>query len=969
MIRAFRFGRLALGATLLLSGLASAQKLSAAVSVECGIRERALFAELYDWNLPEDADWSARYAWLDALTRRAPGGLETEQVVFVLDCLEHEHPNVRAAALLASARHGLPIAEDGELQTVERLAADPLPAVRKALARSLGRMPGTSTDSILLALEADLDEEVASEARAQLLSRGEISLEAQLALFEVAPMRLSADEFMGVLFVLDHLVPNLPLLQGAESQLLSVKEKPGIAARLALLAAMRHGRKLGYDRNSLALGWTARMDSESSEVERARRERLLDGVERGDGSIYPDLIQAAIREDRLYREGAAESEAALERALWYLEGAMQAFYAQPEQRLRSLQFMLPAESSDEFLVEYWTRVSGLAPVWGNYGEEVFYDLSPEVRGAAFEAFVESWTRNGNSGAGRLLVKALDYPDLARDAYCALVGVGFSNWDLDAGRVWWRKQEAEERMSLLREHVRGVPFDAWLNSLLSAWSNKETRQVTVPELLAGFSGNAEVEELLYLWINRELLVLEASAVPERETTRGAWREAESRALWLTRAWMSVRTVPRQVNEMTSETDLLLRVGRLDKELGKALAARLVKTLEGRTKMMEIVEREEISRRLRFEILLLNTEVNNMQMLDELFEYYETCDAELRLRILRRAQGLESEALRTLLMLVIADGGASSSERQAAIATLGTGTAAEVVPLLSAYLTQLHDYELRRAVILALGSCAKDLSGLGLIELYAEEETRLLYGDDLLPVMIEIDVRGTGSPSQASMALWREEAKLRSAQEMAMRFRGEPVPDRNFTYKGWLRAASAIIAAGDLEAALGQDWLCWDGRLLERLGDAVAESGDQELRNLERLIGRAALAALLGERDAPDRGALIVRLRARLLQNSRRAGDWDTAEGWAFTLLDDLRCGRTTDNALESILGGYDRPREHDPLHWLLTIEMTMGVWRAHEADRPELARELLDQARSLSGISAAARSSVSRLARALGPTED
>ena len=156
----------------------------------------------------------------------------------------------------------------------------------------------------------------------------------------------------------------------------------------------------------------------------------------------------------------------------------------------------------------------------------------------------------------------------------------------------------------------------------------------------------------------------------ELIPGTWREAEARSLWLTLAWTKVRTFRGSSGDSEPEIQLLLRVGKLGKELGKALVGRLVQIPVGLAGTRAIVGRPELSRRVRFEILLSNPAIVTFEDLGELFEGYQGCDAELRMRILRRAHGLAHATLRTFLLGVIRDPSADYAEREEAVDALTT-----------------------------------------------------------------------------------------------------------------------------------------------------------------------------------------------------------------------------------------------------------------------------------------------------------
>lgn len=971
-----------------LSSRLSAQELPRSVEREFEIRERALFPERFDWQVDTASDWRELHARLEALLRSA-GELTRDQLVFVRACVEHEHSNVRAQALAVMALAGAGIEGVDAVQILDELQGDPMPEVREQLAGVLANVEGEDADRRLLELEGDSDSNVADAARVELLSRGESSLSTQIALFGASPLHLDAGEFIAALFVLDHLPPNRPLFDGVSESMAAAVRAEQVSwfdsdsedakaangnyarwtSRRALWEALRHSRGIPYDGDAVAAGWNLPLYGADEWTERKRRKRLLEAAERGNGSLYEPLFQRLAPH---VVAGAGTGDVGLSAAerSWLLEGAIQSYFSHSIVRKNRKDFPITPGMTPEFLVDFFEQVEGLADGWISNGLHAYYDVSPEVRSAAFSAFAETWSRTGEPRSRRLVVKALEYPDLALDAFRTLIGGRHAVPEESTVYRWWKSQPEEERMDLLDDFRRGVRFESWRETLLTAWSREATRSVSVAELLGGYIGDAEVEELLGLWINRELLILEASPAPAEDVKDGPWREAEARALWLTRSWLRIRTQRDGSSEPGPEVELLLRVGDLGKELGKLLVGRLVKFPAGRAATAEVLSNPALSRRVRFEILLTNEDITSVDSLREMFVAYDTCDADLRARIARRAAGVQDEIVLRRLQQIAQDSEAEPAERLAAIESMASaGSDEEVVPWLAEFLRGRFDFDLKQAAVASLGSRARSLDGLGLRELHADPVSRAHLGDALLPALVRIELRGSGVVSEETLEVWRAEAGSRAVEELEARFRSEELAARNFVYGGWLNAALALLESEQLEAALGEDYWKWDARLLARLGETILETNTIELVSLASKIDRAALIGLLGEGDAPERPALLVRLRARMLQRERWTGNWAAAQWWAEILLRDWRTGRSSPTAIGSVLGTFDRTREHDPRNWLLSIYVGTFAWQALEEGDLERAKALNARARALAGESATALSDVRRLERAMRQAED
>jgi hypothetical protein len=941
---------------------------STAVRRELDLREAALFPERRGWDVIASADWRDPYAALEAVARRAPGRITESQRKLAVAGLEHRHPNVRASALLVYARHALVLPPPAL-----ELVADPLPSVRGALARAAAHLPGRAGDELLLALTEDEDRGVAHEARAQLLARGKDSVAAQLVLFELDPPRLDAQGFLDALDVLERAPSNEELSRALLDRLTQAEAAGNVTddlrARSALCEALVlvQGKAAAgtaephsitgpwFPASRVLEHWLTPLAGETPALERRRRRWLVEAACR----TQPADISRALLERALALEGSAGKGDLMSEAIEVHFSAPTVRYEDPEP------FSSPSWDAASTL-DYFERAAREMDVWGSGPRYLLFavdSVDRELAEAACDAVLDTWDRMGDPDAALLAVEIFERTGLSEQVYRRLVRSHRAMPAEDAVYAWWRRQSFHKRLALLSEHNRSVRFGPWREALLDLWAGGTARSVSIPELLTAFEGDEEVRDLLHLWLSAELERMEAGEAPDEETTRGPWREAEARALWLAKAWVQVAGDGR----LEQEQELLLRAGKLGKEFGKFLAADLAKSAEGRRALSAIVERPELSRRMRLEVLLVDSDLVAPDDLRELFAAYAGCDADLKLRILKRAAGLDDDGVRAHLVEVAL--APAAGQRQRAIESLATaGPPETVVPLLLRVLCETGDYDLKRATIAALGEVALESVAQPLLELYLDATARELLGDELLPALVRIELRGRGELGPELAELWRARADEGAAVELEQRLRGRRLPAREFVYKGWLAAAEALAGAGRLEAALGDSWWRWDGRLLMELAQLVRGAPVAGSAELARRLDRAALVALLGEGEASDRSGLLVRCRARLLQDALRARDWREAHGWVRVLLDDWRTGRTTPNAVQSVFGSHDPDVQRDPLHRLLTLEATTRAWQALDAERVDEARELAREAESRVRDSAAARQLALELERAIDARE-
>ncbi len=948
----------------LCGGLSAPQQGSPAVELEWSVREWALDPAAEAESIVQaarDADWKRRHGAFDALARAAPRSITAEQEQLARVALTDEHPNVRAQALAALATHG---AEVGEL--AERLVEDSLPEVRRELARALALSALDTAGEILFTLTEDEDPRVAREATDQLLAHIGGVGDSQRELWRSGRLDHDPETFLHVLDALDRSANGHAFGDWIRSEIwsrdLGIRGdplSPEQKRKACLWYSLIRQRYLPVLPCPWSAVWLQPLGPEHSSVERRRQARLLEWAESLGSDVGLQLLQAAGSLDAEAQLGGAGAADAAERASDLLMGAAVALAgarAVSEGAPRGLKpggenYAPTGERtlywSADFAIEFWDAVLGRATGW-NPADEAWLDveLDSEVRAAVIDAFADTWTRTLDGASGDLLVEALGdpLPDLAHGAWLALArtdeGVRRFRRPL---HTWWSEQALEAKLEALREVNREVPLDTpWREELVRLWASGEGRTVSVTELLGAHRGDEEVEALLRRWVDEAIAVLEASPVPDEETTRGPWREAETSALWLTRAWLHATGA----NEIQGRMELLRRVGHLGKELGKILITDLEKRPGGRVALRSLLESPKLSRRLRIEIVLVDETIDSSAAFELLVERYDRCDQELRLRIALRLADFEDPRSRELLLRVALDAEAGPGERGLAIDSLAAaGTPAEVEPLLLRIIDEAGDLDLARAAVAELASAGSEASATRLYAALADPDSAPYLRDVILPALAGIEVRRGVAPTPRLVAIWAEEAQLSAGHELEVRFRGERLSSRAFAYSGLIGATETFVRAGVLEAALALAgaWWRFDARLLMELGATATETGGPAADPIARRLNLAALIGLVGEGEAPDREGLVAKARARLLRIAWRQRNWREAEGWAGAILEDWRSGRTTRSGFEAAFGARDVELERDPTEWLIACQLQARAWQALEAGQLEWARRLAKRA--------------------------
>ena len=885
-----------LAALLLLSPAGVGQEAQDPVRRELELRSLALGRVVLTAEVEESA-WSERYLRLEALRRRAPWPLEPAELELLRSALRDPHPSLREVALLAHAAHELE--PRGDLAALEQ---DPLSAVRAALARALRHRFGEEGDGALLRLAMDPDEGVAREARAQLLLRGAASREAKLELLRGLT---DAQLFLDALLALELGPRDEELLRKLDEQL-AAEAVPDAAARRALAMTLWREPRLEV----LAGGWTTPLHEASFRALRQQRERLE--------AIAIDLQEEGPRLARLLLEGLQRERVAgpldlerLERATVLLRGAVLAHHPPRPDGVEPAGFepLAPDPGWEvELAREFWSLVVGRAPRLGATAALGLRHPDAEVRGLTLEALLDAWRLSGDAETGEQLVSLADDPEFGDEVYVALVGARRVPPGVGRLLAAWRTRSTSRRLSLLEAHLPGRPSWAWRDDLIELWKRGAGRTPAVVERLGDLRGDGEVERALRTFLEAELALMEASPVPAEEVERGPWRDAESRAQVLVRAWQRVRP-DRSVAE---ELALLRRVGRLGREVGKTIIAGLASREEGCDGLLAFAGDPALSRRLRLELALLCEASEGSDAFAELYRAYDELDPELRLRALRRAAGTDDERVRARLEAVARDRREAGVLRLAAAESLGAaGEPAAVVPRLGALLEVLSDPELRSAVVSALGEASDGVEGSPLAGL-TDSSARVEGTEDaLLVALARAEVRRTTEAGRERLVeAWCGLPELRRDSELRRRFEGERLPARDFAYRGWLGAAEVLARAGRLEDLCADSAWTWDGRLIERLAQAVRDAGGAE--RLARELDRAALVALEGEAPAHDLVGARVRVRAKLLEAALSAGEGELAARLARAQLEALVAGRATTLALRNAHGARDPAMGRNPL---------------------------------------------------------
>ncbi|MFT7486550.1 MAG: hypothetical protein ACI9F9_002405, partial [Candidatus Paceibacteria bacterium] len=870
---------LTLSLFLALSGLVATQGPDP-IAQEWRVREAALAGVSQVVTVEPGEDWRNRFQALDVLNRRRPGSIEGSEVALAGQLLLDLQPNVRALALEVHAHHRIPVSA-----SVEVLVLDSLPAVRVALARALAHGGPDAAAGWLAVLALDMDEEVAHEACAQLFAMGKAALEVQVNFLRENWTTLDGERFLRILDALDRSNESAALLGAMEALRLEAQGSGAEAAvRWALWGTLFDAVRDASSAEQLVQHWSTALQSSQPNTERMRRRRL----EQLDGSAE---YRALIVEGLLDRAHVLDQEAASEQMVWdarelVVDAVRLHFHGQTNQPFRSgsavPEFPMRVQWSANLAEAAWTASFGRANAWTNAAGLGLFHTDDDVRLAAWDTLAEVWNRTGGLEPEVWLEAVMRDVELAPIIYRSFLRSERElPWTAQL-HEWWNAQDPRVQLELLREHSSARVSVRWRGDLLERVNSAQGPSRVVLELLGQFRGDAEIAEQLRKAIDAQIAVLDASEVPDEDTTRGPWRSAEARASWLLEAWLGV--LERDDRGAQERLLLLLRVGKLGKELGKRIVASLATFEPGQRALTTALGGTDLSSRLRYEVLLIHPDMSDRSSVDELYLAYGACDEELQLRILKRAQAFSTKLARALLLQVALDETEGPGARQAALDSLaGTLPRELAVKSVAQILADVEDYDLKQVALESLGAIALDHDALGLLKLYDDELERSLLGDELLATLVRVEVRAQGKLSLEVLERWRAKPGDTAERELRQRFRSKHLPGRNFAYAGWLAGAGELARANLLAAALGDGWWRWDGRLLMRLSEVLARDSEGQDALLVRRLQEGARIALLGEAPTSDREALLVRLDARLMSSALAAKDWASAGNEAGLLL--------------------------------------------------------------------------------------
>lgn len=856
-------------------------------------------------------DWRRRHAALIALRRSRPAALAELEPSWVLDCLEDQQPNVRAAALEVIARAGLELPE----QALE-LLDDELPEVRLALAHALESASAVASGDLLIDLARDADPHVAWEAAcASICARA--AEPAGRACWTLLDQDL--DAFVRGVDAIER-AGGPDSLELARSYVADRQD----AERFLLLEATFVPLG-GAAADGLVADWLLPVGEESSRARREAGVRLLEAAESLSLAATLQLLARAVELDAA---GGGDPSTA-----WEVQRCLDAVHAATRglraadwpARLAASGLQESGELawSEDLAVEFWS---------GLHAESLSFDVAAlsswltgavpsSVRAALTDSLAASWQRSGDLGAGHLLALATEDRVLQVRHTALLALLGGSPSDLAdtpaldlAALSAWSREPLEERLEDLRQVDRERALGTrWQRALVELWESGEGRVVSTVELLAASDGELDVARLLGTWLEEQLRELESGEVPDVATTRGAWRECETRARWLLEGW--TRATEHRATEQARA--LLLRVDPLGKELTKLLVASLARTREGAAALVALFEGDGLSRRARIEIALLVQSLDPAPALELLLDSYGTCDEELRLRVLARLGQLGgAEGLAFLADLVLGDG-TSAIEKVMALDALESGSVSDASrEQLLRVLHGVRDLDLERGVIRALGAHGDSATAQLLYERMGQGSRAEFLRDELLPAIANIELRTDGRLSARTKELWCAAPAARAAAELSVRFRGERLPSSAFVYSEVLAIAEALAARGQLAQELAPGWERWDARLLLRLAGVAASGGDGlGPRGLARELNHAALVGLLGEASAPEHAGLVLRAQGRLLELALAAGDWRDVEGWSAEILHGWRSRRISRGAVLAVFGPTERSALRSPEDWL------------------------------------------------------
>ena len=853
--------------------------------------------------------------------------------------LDDPHGDVRALGLRCLRLAGTIQRPEGSAR-LAALAQDRRASVRLELARLLEAAPHEA--AVLAELARDEDERVAQAATRALIGLvpgDEGATRVKLELLASATRERDDQRLLRIALAAD--VPgNERFLERA-----AAASPPGWSAAFGSIA--------------LARGGTVALDDPLLMPEGARRSTFLLAAAR---SGREDLARAWL--GLLERDGDTARPGELAAAVVVCIGPRRALELAHE-------LELPGSPTAELLFE----VGRVSDDWT--GLDVERCLSPAGDVATRHALVRALGLRaaGTDSAGGVLVRLLDDPDEAvrRSAFLSLA-------DLEPIDAWvpalhraWRPLDEARRAEALRRLPRGVPLSEFRADLLALGEHAGDGRGAALELLAGLRGDVEVRSVVERWLEQDRLRFDALAEDARAGT-------EQLLVGAVRALAAIDAAdarPHGGGAVPALEAALRFAAERSEDLGKASAAALGRSPEGRTVLASILSREPsaIDRRARIEaaiaILRESEDLDVSAAVRVLEREGEHAGWDLRVRMLA-ALGLDAGAgSRAYLLAVAGDGAEDAEVRRAAIDALGER---EEVGELCRLASETEDLELRLSAWRALAEverpdsrarAAEFLEGV-LVELESAAPDTGSFEHGVLRGELLARLAAMSVLSPAVERAWLRGPLASAAQDLRERRSHdgfEPVEPR-VRWDSEHALAAALARAGRLGAVLErtEGWERVDGEVLASLGESVLADDPASARALLR----AAVVGLAGLTRA--RSALF-RARTRLAALAWSEGRWEDYLRLAERLLSDRRAGEVSDGSWIAVHGREDLALGLDPVRRLEASLPQARAWLARSRGEDAEARRTAAEARRCLGRSQEALREQLRLERALAAHAD
>jgi hypothetical protein len=960
-----------------------------------------------------EGPWSQRARALESIRRSLAAGVfprdgSLDSVLALVPAeVEHEHANVRAAALEAMALWPQGFAP---LEKVEaRVRGESLPLVRLAWVHYLtGRGDGAP---VLAVLAQDSDREVAHEALRALLAcprRDEARIVAVCAdlvakgdhegLLELA---LACERNGATPKLLIDLSTQCENGFGAD-----VKSKRAWAAVFhATLLRLHHflaPHGLAFP-HVIISGW---LGDGHGGLE--RRGLMLRAARFGGTDLAQALTYAAIE--------AADADRGE-----YLDGLVETLDAQSLADGAHTQI----EFGTGLRLMLWDRLIGRGTSWNP--ETTASWLTPktplELRTSVVAAIADTFADNGDEGSAELLVGVLADPDasLAFDAFSALCDAADPGPWLEALHATWSARDDEAKWGTWLEQLpRGpalVPFRA--EFLAAAEARLELRG-TLAELLASFSGDGEIEARLGAWLEDELRAVSSLSADDG-------RAVELRASSVVRA-LHRALGPDAVEALWSATESVVRDWREADQnsaardacvgIGKLAVALVGRSEAGRSRIGALLA-EDVPRRLRIEAALALAPIHavdgdpdaaSWSAVVWLTQDYAACDDELKTRILRTFGQTRDEPSFLFLRSIVGDGGSEfedpgelTFEISEAIDSIGKRCRAATRDqgVVFRLAENARDPDVKRAAIEELGKIGGDKAldkALSWLAEHFDEVGKRLDDRSQGDLAREFALAEHQATLTGLAHFWRRRSvgltdfgpgpgSSGSGLESVVRFRTrrwlfalpdaaskDTLEDRflakklaavDFSWRAELEVSEALAHFGNLLQMLGAEALWrFDARLLLQMGHRAATVPVEfDLTAAHRLLA-AGQIALAGEAQREDIEELDLNARLERFRMAEQQDEWSTCAGLAEGMLADWRVGRLSARVFRRTFGDFDPRRGEDGGARLESAALQARAHEAAAAGTLERARELAQAARKRLGFSHAALMAQKRLERRL-----